>query len=79
MQNELSAFIPETYIETAEFDCLHDEGVDYANKLKAHGVKVSLYEKKGTIHAFENAMDSEITQSCIKRRVEYLNAAFDNK
>ena len=31
---------PTTYIETAEFDCLHDDGVIFANKLKENGVIV---------------------------------------
>lgn len=77
MENQLPAYMPNTYMETAEFDCLHDEGIDYAEKLKGHGVEVALFETKGTIHAFENAMESEITQGCIKRRVEYIKAAFE--
>ena len=28
------SFFPKTYIETAEFDCLHDEAIEFANKLK---------------------------------------------
>lgn len=76
MANDLPSYMPTTYIETAEADCLHDEGVEYAEKLKKHGVDVSLFETKGTIHAFEIVMDSEITQTCVKRRIEYLNKAF---
>lgn len=61
----VDVFEPEN-METAEFDCLHDEGIDYAEKLKQHGVEVALFETKGTIHVFENAMEREITQGCIK-------------
>jgi len=32
-----SAGIPDTYIETVEFDCLHDEGVLYAHRLEEAG------------------------------------------
>ena len=33
MDNELPDELPETYIETAEYDCLHNEGIAYANKI----------------------------------------------
>ena len=34
--------IPQTYIETAEYDCLHDEGVLYAERLREAGANVDL-------------------------------------
>ena len=42
--------MPKTYIETAEYDSLHDEGVEYANKLKASHIDVELFNTIGTIH-----------------------------
>jgi acetyl esterase/lipase len=64
------------YIETAEFDCLRDEGVLYAKRLKGAGVEVELNETKGTIHAYDIVRESSVTEKNIQRRVNALNSAF---
>ncbi len=71
-QADLSGF-PETYIETAQFDCLHDEGVNFYNKLSKAGVKCVLNETKGTMHGFDIKLKSPTTQNSIEKRVEFLN------
>jgi acetyl esterase/lipase len=71
------SLLPPAYIETAEFDCLHDGGILYAEKLKAEDVAVVLLETKGTIHAFDMVLDSEITRGCIISRVEFLKKIFE--
>lgn len=68
--------IPATYIETAEFDCLHDEGVAYAARLAEAGARVTLNETKGTIHGYDFALDSAVTEKSVSRRLEMLNLAF---
>jgi acetyl esterase/lipase len=32
--------LPGAYIEAAQFDCLHDEGLEYAEKLRKSGTEV---------------------------------------
>ena len=64
------------YIETAEFDALHDEGVEYAKKLKAAGVPVVLNETRGTVHSFDMAMNSQIYAEALTRRIEFLKDVF---
>ncbi len=44
--------LPPAFIVTAEFDPLRDDGANYATKLEAAGVKVTLSEYKGMIHGF---------------------------
>jgi acetyl esterase len=73
---ELPNIIPETYIETAQFDCLHDEGILYAERLKHSGTKVTLVESKGTIHGYYLNLDSEITKKHIMMRIIALQNAF---
>lgn len=68
--------LPEAYIETAEFDCLHDGGVKYYNKLKGAGTKAFLFETKGTMHGYDIATKSEIYALCMKKRVEFLKEIF---
>jgi acetyl esterase len=44
--------LPPAFIVTAEFDPLCDDGRNYAAKLEAAGVPVTLSEYKGMIHGF---------------------------
>ena len=48
---------PETFLITAEFDPLRDQGEAYAEKLRDDGVKVTRKRYKGTIHAFFGVRD----------------------
>jgi acetyl esterase/lipase len=67
-------FFPPTYIEVAEFDCLHDEGVDFAEKLKSQGIPVELHEMKGTCHGYETATKSSIVEKCMSWRFEWIRS-----
>ena len=44
--------LPPAIIVTAEYDPLRDEAVEYAARLREHGVFVDLRREKGMIHAF---------------------------
>lgn len=72
LDDNLSNKIPNTYIETTEFDCLHDEGILYANKLKSLGINVEINETKKTMHGFD-IVDCDITKSVLNKRVEFIN------
>jgi len=63
---------PPTYIETAEFDCLRDEALLYADELNKAKVKTIINNTKGTIHAYDMVIKSSITQDSINKRVEFL-------
>ena len=71
--------IPDTYIETAQFDCLHDEGVGYAKKLAEAGAVVELNETEGTYHGYDAETDAQIVIRNINRRVSFLNCRFNEK
>ena len=64
--------LPEAYVETAEFDALHDDGIRYARRLKEAGVPVTLNETKGTVHAFDMAGRGQILSKTIARRIRFL-------
>lgn len=76
---ESSSFegLPMAYIETAEFDCLHDDGILYSKKLKESGIKVVLNETKGTMHGFDIKQKSKITKAALLSRIEFMKKAFE--
>lgn len=69
--NELQD-LPATYVETAEFDCLRDEGNAFATLLQRAGVATRLIETKGTMHGFDMAQRSGITERQIAERCKWL-------
>ena len=64
--------LPPAYIETAEFDCLHDDGISYAQKLREAGVEVLLNETKGTMHGFDIVQKAPTTKKVIEARTKYM-------
>ena len=71
--------LPTAYIETAEFDCLHDDGTLYAERLRESGIDVTLNETKGTMHGFDIMQRSRITKAALAARVEFMRSKFKNK
>ncbi len=69
----LPASVGEVYIETAEFDCLHDEGAEYAACLSARGLKVTLNETRGTFHGYDIAAGAAVTRSAMACRIRFLS------
>lgn len=68
---------PPAYIETAEFDCLHDDGILYAEKLREAGIKVVLNETKGTMHGFDIMQKASTTQKVLKTRILFMKKQFE--
>ena len=68
--------MPPAYIETAEFDCLHDDGILYAEKLCEAGVDVVLNETKGTMHGFDIMQKAPTTNSAVAKRTGYMHKMF---
>ena len=71
--------LPPAYIETAEFDCLHDDGILYAEKLRAAGIEVTLNETKGTMHGFDIMQKAKITKVALSERIEFMKNLFYSK
>ena len=69
---------PETYIEVAEFDCLHDDGVAFAKRLETDGIKVELHEVDKACHGFEVALESELVKESLLRRINWINKLIGN-
>lgn len=70
--------LPTAYIETAEFDCLRDGGILYADRLRQFGVSAELYNTEGTMHGFDIVLNSPIVRACVDRRLEFLKQIFQS-
>ncbi len=68
--------LPPAYIETAEFDCLHDDGILYAKLLQNAGVSVILNETVGTMHGFDIVQKAPTTKAALTTRTEYMRKMF---
>lgn len=63
---------PPTYMEVAEFDCLHDEGINLYKRIKATGATTELHEVKGGCHGYETATNSLIVRACMDLRIAWM-------
>lgn len=68
---DVSCF-PPTYLEVAEFDCLHDEGAEFGKRLEKSGVAVELHEIKGGCHGYETAINSLVMKTCLDMRIAWM-------
>lgn len=63
---------PPTYIEVAEYDCLHDDGFLYYKKLKENDVEVEYHEIKNAMHGYDIAIGSKLISEIIEKRIKFL-------
>jgi len=68
--------LPMTYVETAEFDPLRDEGLSYISALQQQGIEVIINETKQTVHGYDAMEKSEISKRSMLARIAFLNQAF---
>ena len=73
---EASSFanFPPTYIEVAQCDCLHDEGVQLHQRLFAENIPCTLRDIPAACHGFETALHSPITRACMDARIRWLHS-----
>ncbi len=77
MHSSLPQIIPDAYIETAEYDCLHDEGVIYGKRLREAGANVEINETRGTIHGYDFALNTKVAIRNIEKRIMFLEKGFN--
>jgi len=64
--------VPPTYIEVAQYDCLHDEGVQFAQALEKCRVPLELHEIEGAMHGYDIAQNSAFMNRIMSLRTAYL-------
>ena len=66
--------LPPTYVMTAQYDPLRDEGLDYARRLLEAGVPVELHCVPGAFHGF-TALPAEVSRRALAWRTDALARA----
>lgn len=66
------SFMPNSYIETTEYDCLRDEGKILYTKLKQSGVNCKIYETTGTMHGYDIKQKAPTTLKSKEIRIKFL-------
>ncbi len=70
--------LPPAYVSTNEYDCLRDEGIEYALRLIRAGVPTELHHFAGTFHAFDLVVrTAAISQRAVEEQVAVLRHALD--
>lgn len=69
----LPSVIVSSYIETAEHDCLSDEGAAFSDRLKEAGGETVLVRTKGTMHGYAGAQNSRLLKELQRSRLEFLS------
>ncbi len=65
-------YFPPVYLETARYDCLHDEGILFADRLEQQGIDVMMNETQGTFHGYDIAEDTAYVQEQVIKRLTFL-------
>ena len=60
-----------TYMEIAEFDCLHDADVRFCRQLEEVGAPVEMVLTERTLHGYD-AVDYALTRQCLERRFAFI-------
>lgn len=64
--------MPETYIETAQYDCLRDEAIEYAKRLAQAGVKVHEYHTLKTVHGYDAIFFGKLIKRMMQNRIAFM-------
>ncbi len=68
--------LPLSYVETAEFDPLRDEGLKHISDLQEQGVEVVVNETRQTIHGYDANAKSDIARRSVLQRIAFLQQSF---
>ncbi len=68
--------LPASYIETAEYDPLRDEAIDFAAALGRQGNAPIVNATRGTVHGYDALPRTAIAQESMRQRIAFLKRIF---
>ncbi len=68
--------LPKAFVEVAEMDSLCDQGIAYANKLKADGVEVFTTKVPGAYHGYDGSVSNPFVQRMLEERIRWMKDVF---
>ena len=68
--------LPPAYIEVAEFDPLHDDGILFTRLLNGNGIAAELHETKETMHGFDTKVTAPTSKKMVSERAAYIRQMF---
>lgn len=68
--------LPDGYLEVAEFDCLRDEGLLYAETLRNMGIDIQVEMVEGVFHGYDMLQHSQLVKRMMTIRIEALMNGF---
>lgn len=71
--------LPPSYVETAQFDPLRDEGQAYVQALRQSGVQVVEHFAEGAVHGYDAVEQSVVTQQGMQARIDFLRQIFSTE
>ena len=71
------SFLPPAYIEVAEFDCLHDDGLLFKELLEKENIPVIYNEIKGTMHGFDTKYNAATSIEAMNNRIAFIKKMFE--
>lgn len=73
-----SSPLPPAYIELAQYDCLHDEGLELAEKFRSLGAGLELHEVPGTCHGYDVMRRAPVVRKMQECRISALRRALNS-
>lgn len=77
IDREIKPTIKNLFVETEEYDCLHDEGVALYQTLVPLAENAVLLDNNGTFHGYDVNFKADITQKSLQIRVAFLQKTFE--
>lgn len=69
--------LPATYIETAEYDPLRDEAIEFAEALRGQvDAPVIINATQGTVHGYDAVRGSTLVEESMRQRIAFLQRVF---
>lgn len=79
METDSVEGLPPAFLETAQYDCLRDEGIAFGKRLEQAGIPTELHRIKGAMHGYDIATGTKLVKRCMEQRIAFLKKCFEEE